>query len=201
MARALDRLFTIEDWLAYEGEPDVLYELVEGRLVAMNPPKAWHGDIASEIAGICREALRDRFPCRVRSQAGLEIARKLKANAYIADLAVTCEPFDENRPTMREPRLVIEVVSESTGRRDKTEKLADYMTLPSVEEVWLVMAGQRLVLQSTRGPDGWGKPEAYIGKASFASPVLAATVALDDIYRFTPMGQPAEPDEEASEPS
>ena len=192
MARALDRLFTIEDWLAYEGEPHLRYELVDGRLVAMNPPKAWHGDIASEIAGICREALRDRFPCRVRSQAGIEIARKPKANAYIADLAVTCEPFDENRPTMREPRLVIEVVSESTGRRDETEKLADYMTLPSVEEVWLVMAGQRLVLQSIHGPDGWGRPEAYIGKASFASPVLGVTVALDDIYRFTPMGQSVE---------
>ena len=36
MARALvDRLFTIEDWLAYEGEPDTLYELVDGRFVAI----------------------------------------------------------------------------------------------------------------------------------------------------------------------
>ena len=104
MARARERLFTIEDWLAYEGEPDRLYELIDGRLVAMNLPKAWHGDIAIQLAGLCRDALQGRFPCRVRSQAGIEITREPRAKAYIADLAVTCEPFDVNRPLM--PQMV-----------------------------------------------------------------------------------------------
>jgi Uma2 family endonuclease len=199
MARALERLFTIEDWLAYEGEGDTLYELVDGRLVAMSPPKAWHGDIATEVAGICREALRDRFPCRVRAQAGIEIAREPKAKGYIADLAVTCEPYDENRPTMFEPRLVIEILSESTGRLDKTDKLEGYKSLPSVEEIWLVVSTTRLVLQAVRGAEGWGRLEAFIGRASFHSPVLGVPVALDDIYRYTPMGRPAEA-EEGQEP-
>jgi Uma2 family endonuclease len=201
MARALERLFTIEDWLAYEGEGDTLYELVDGRLVAMSPPKAWHGDIATQVAGICRDALRDRFPCRVRSQAGIEIAREPKAKGYIADLAVTCEPLDENRPTMFEPRLVIEILSESTGRLDKTDKLEDYKSLPSVEEIWLVVSTARLVLQAVRRAEGWGRLEAFIAKAAFESPVLGVAVALDDIYRYTPLGRPAEPAEGEPDPA
>jgi Uma2 family endonuclease len=194
VARARERLFTIEDWLAYEGEPDRLYELIDGRLVAMNPPKAWHGDIASQLAGICRDALQGRFPCRVRSQAGIEITREPRAKGYIADLAVTCEPFDVNRPLMAEPRLVVEVVSASTGRFDQTGKLADYQSLPTIEEIWLVFSEARLVLQAVRQPgQGWSKPDSFIGRASFHSAVLGVTVELDDIYRFTPMGQPAEP--------
>ena len=189
MARALERLFTIEDWLAYQGKGDTRYELLDGRLVAMNPPKAWHGDIASEIAGMCREALRDRFPCRVRVEAGIEVRRKPKPRGFIADLAVTCEPIDENRPTMAEPRLVIEVVSVSTDTIDKIEKLRAYMTLPTVEEIWLVWSTSRFVLQAVRGPEGWGEPRAFIGEASFRSPFLGVAVALADIYRFTPLGR------------
>jgi Uma2 family endonuclease len=190
MARARDRLFTIEDWLAYEGEPDRLYELIDGRLVMMNPPKAWHGDIASQLARICLDALQGRFPCRVRSQAGIEITREPRARVYIADLAVTCEPFDVNRPLMAEPRLVIEILSASTGRFDRVGKLADYQLLPTVEEVWLVYSEGRLVLQAARDPgQGWPEPRAFIGKAGFHSPVLDVTVTLDDVYRFTPMAQ------------
>jgi Uma2 family endonuclease len=196
VARALDRLFTIEDWLAHEGEPDKRYELVDGRLVAMNPPRTWHGAIANEIGRVCSEALRDRFPCRALRGAGLEIRREPKAKAYIPDIVVTCEPLDENRATVQEPRLVIEVLSPSTDRFDQTDKFEDYKGLPPVEEIWLAMSEYRLVLQAVRASEGWGKPEAFIGEATFKSPVLGVAVALDEIYRYTPMGRTAEAGEE-----
>jgi Uma2 family endonuclease len=193
MARPRERLFTIEDWLAYEGEPDRLYELIDGRLVAMNPPKAWHGDIASQLARICLDALQGRFPCRVRSRAGIEISREPRPRGYIADLAVTCEPLDENRPLMAEPRLVVEILSASTGRHDRVSKLADYQQLPSVEEVWLVFSENRLVLQAVCEPgQGWSETRAFIGRARFRSPMLGVEISLDEIYCFTPMAQPTE---------
>jgi hypothetical protein len=51
------------------------------------------------------------------------------------------------------------------------------------------MSETRVVLQSIRGPDGWNQAQAFIGDATFASPVLGVTVALADIYRFTPLGR------------
>lgn len=48
MAEALDEaLLGIEDWLDHAGEPGRRYELIDGRLVAMNPPKEWHGSHGS----------------------------------------------------------------------------------------------------------------------------------------------------------
>ena len=186
MARAPERFVTIEDWLAFQGDGDTRYELLDGRIVPMNPSTTWHGSIANEIGGICREALRDRFPCRVRVEAGIEVRRKPKPRGFIADLAVTCEPIDENRPTMAEPRLVIEVAAVST---DKIDKLQAYMALPTVEEIWVVWSTSRFVLQAVRGPEGWGEPRGFSGEASFHSPVLGVAVALADIYRFTPLGR------------
>ena len=150
MARARERLFTIEDWLAYEGEPDTRYELIDGQLVPMNPPKMWHGTIANEIGRLCSQALQDRFPCRALQGTGFEIRRQPGAKAYVPDIVVTCEHIDENRETVREPRLVIEVISTSTGRYDRIGKLPDYQLLPSVQEIWLVISEHRLVLQTVR---------------------------------------------------
>jgi Uma2 family endonuclease len=190
MARALDRLFTIEDWLAYAGEGDTRYELIDGRIVAMNPPRTWHGAIANEIGRICANALEGRFPCRALQGAGVEIRREPKAKAYVPDNIVTCEPIEDNQPLVSAPRLVVEVLSPSTDRYDQTHKLEDYQSLPSVEEIWLVMSEMRVVLQSLRDADGWGKPQAFIGEAAFESPVLGTTVALTDLYRFTTLGRP-----------
>jgi Uma2 family endonuclease len=190
LARARERLFTIEDWLAYEGEPDTRYELIDGRLVAMNPPKTWHGSIANEVGRLCSEALRGRFPCRALQGARLEIRREPRAKAYVPDVVVICEPFDENRELVQEPGLVIEVLSASTGRYDRIDKLADYQQLPNLEEIWLIFSENRLVLQAVReSGQGWSENKAFIGQANFRSPVLGLEVALDDIYRFTPMAQ------------
>ncbi len=79
MARVFESLLTIEDWLAHEGEPGERYEVFDGRLVAMSPPKTWHGTITNEIGGICRDALRDRFPCRALQGPGLVVRREPKA--------------------------------------------------------------------------------------------------------------------------
>jgi Uma2 family endonuclease len=118
----------------------------------------------------------------------IAIRRDPEATGYIADLAVTGEPIAENRPLMAAPRLVVEVVSPSTDRFDKTSRLDACMGLPTLEEIWLVWSTNRLVLVARREPTGWSRPEAFIGRASFESRVLGATVALDEIYRFVPFG-------------
>lgn len=192
MARALDRLFTIEEWASFEGEPDTRYELFDGRLVAMAPPRVWHGSITSQIVRICGDALRDRFPCRAQVESGVEVRREPRAKVYVPDVAVTCEPIDENRSTMAAPRLVIEVASPGSDGYDKTVKVPDYKGLPTVEEIWLVWSASRAVLVWKRGVDGgWPeRPDAAIAKGSFDSAVLGVTVELDEIYRFVPMRAP-----------
>jgi Uma2 family endonuclease len=78
--------------------------------------------------------------------------REPKATGHIADLAVTCEPITENRPLIAAPRLVVDVVSFSTDRFDKTSKLDAYMGLPTLEEIWLAVTN--LLQGSSRDP-GW----------------------------------------------
>lgn len=102
----------------------------------------------------------------------------------MADVALTCEEPDDD-PVVKEPRLVVEVLSPSTVGVDKHRKVPDYGRLPTVDEIWLVDSRKRTVLVWRRVEDAWVGSFPYTGENTFASPVLGAEVALDQLYRNT----------------
>jgi Uma2 family endonuclease len=81
-----------------------------------------------------------------------------------------------------EPVLVVEVLSPSTGQVDRWRKVADYRTLPSVQEILVVFSDERRVEVQRRTPDGW-RVEDLIGQAEIALSCCDAPIPLDAVYR------------------
>ena len=94
-------------------------------------------------------------PCCVISEAGIVIPDRADTY-YIADLAVTCAPREPGRRMVVDPVLVIEVLSPSTGQVDRWRKVADYRTLPSVQEILVVFSDERRVELQRRTPAAGG---------------------------------------------
>lgn len=62
-----------------------------------------------------------------------------KNRFFYPDLMVTCEPQDRENSTYKQfPRLIIEVLSDSTKAFDRGDKFADYQSLPSLQEYVLI---------------------------------------------------------------
>src|SRR5258708_4789812 len=57
---------------------------------------------------------------------------------YYPDLVVTCDKRDTHPRFVRFPKLIIEVLSESTERVDKREKFFAYTSIESLQEYVLV---------------------------------------------------------------
>jgi len=58
---------------------------------------------------------------------------------YYPDAFVTCDPRDrDDRYIKRHPKLIAEVLSESTEKFDQTDKFTDYQKLESLEEYVLI---------------------------------------------------------------
>jgi Uma2 family endonuclease len=74
---------------------------------------------------------------------------------------VTCDKRDTHPRFVRHPRLIIEVLSESTERTDRREKFFAYTGMESLEEYALVAQEAREVIVFRRGND-W-KAEKYSG--------------------------------------
>ena len=182
MAKRRDeiRRMTIEEFLLWDDGTDTRYELDRGVPVAMNPPLTPHVRIWANLVVHVERHLTDKRPCRAMPGAGLVIDRA-EGTFYIPDLVVTCEEPRE-APYVEEPRLVVEILSPSTERLDKTVKVPAYGRLPSVQEIWLVSAARPWVLVWRKVEGSWIAHLPYEGDASFPSPVLGGEIRLDELY-------------------
>jgi Uma2 family endonuclease len=170
---------TLAEFLDWDDGTDRRYELLDGVTVMMVPTLEAHGELALALGAEIRARIRQ--PCRVISEAGVVIADRADTY-YVADLAVTCAAREPGRRMLVEPVLVVEVLSPSTSQVDRWRKVADYRTLPSVQEILVVFSDERRVEVQRRTPDGW-RVEDLIGKVEIRLTCCHDPIPLAAVYR------------------
>lgn len=173
-----ERRMSVAEFLAYDDGTATRYELVDGRLEAMNPPSVRHAEIGENIGRALERQLVP--PCRVyRMTVG--VARDDSGRDWREpDLVVTCKrPADGFLPS---PRLVVEILSPSTEREDRTTKLDFYEGFASLEAVLLVWQDDRRVRLRERQGDGWREHD-LVGSGTVRVAGLGVELDLDEIYR------------------
>ncbi|MGH6919960.1 MAG: Uma2 family endonuclease [Geminicoccaceae bacterium] len=188
MASRAPQRMTLAAFLEWDDGTDRRYQLLDGVPVMMAPAIEAHGELAARLA--LEIGIRLKRPCRVISEAGITVPDR-SDTYYLADLAVTCAPREPGRRIVAEPVLIVEVLSPSTAQVDRWRKVADYRTLPSVQEILIVFPDERRVEVQRRTPEGWGV-EDLIGQASVRLRVCDRPIPLDTLYRDLLPG-PGEP--------
>jgi Uma2 family endonuclease len=178
MARAADKLWTLEEFLAFDDGSDTSYQLFEGRIVAMNPPLRGHGTLVVRLAAMVSGQLRP--PCEAVAGAGI-IPVNRRHSWYKADLIVTCTPGSYKDPFIAEPVLVVEVLSPTTSATDFNRKLPDYTQIPSMRDVLLVSSMERLVRHWRREGDGWTE-HAHRRSATVRLTGLPVALRMPELY-------------------
>ena len=98
------------------------------------------------------------------------------------DIVLTAERVGMSARYTTAPLLVVEIISPSTEREDRTAKLDEYKSLSSMREIWLVSSTRRWVQVWQRRDDGRWHGEDVIGTGSFESAVLEDAVGLVELY-------------------
>lgn len=128
---------TVEAYfLLEENDPDTRYEYVDGQVYAMAGGTANHDTIKSNMQRILWNLLRGSA-CRVYSS---DMKVFISETRYFhPDVIVTCDPHDRGTvQAIKSPCLVVEVLSPSTELVDRTWKLQNYRTHPTIEEYVLI---------------------------------------------------------------
>jgi Uma2 family endonuclease len=178
MARVADKLWTLDEFLAFDDGTDTSYQLFEGRIVAMNPPLRGHGILAARLVRIVGNHLRP--PCEVAAEAGIVPVNR-RHSWYKADLIVTCTPGNYRDAFIAEPVLVVEVLLPTTSATDFGRKLPDYQQIASMRDILLVSSMERLIRHWRREPDGWVE-QAHRGSTTLRLSGLPVAVAMADLY-------------------
>ncbi|MEL7356338.1 MAG: Uma2 family endonuclease [Cyanobacteria bacterium J06560_6] len=159
IAQISNNLMTPEEYLAFEEKSDIKHEYVNGEVFAMSGTTDSHNTIAINIAVALRAHLRGSG-CRV-FVADIKVQPPIR-NYYYPDVFVTCEPEDREDPlSKRFPKLIVEVLSDSTEAKDRGDKFIDYQRIDSLEEYVLVNAKRKRVEVFRRSSGGLWVLQVY----------------------------------------
>jgi len=163
-----DARLTPEEYLRIERAAEGKSEYIDGEMFAMAGASARHVLIATNLVSELRDRLRDG-PC------------------------IVCDPpqfADENLDTLTNPKVIAEVLSDSTEKYDRGAKFERYRTVPTLTEYLLISQDRVHVEVYTRQTDEgwflreWNDPHAEIDlvslRCSFRVAELYAKVTLGD---------------------
>ncbi len=189
MGETAERLLSVDEFLAWDAGTDQRYQLLRGLVTMMAPPQAVHGRLVSRLDRLLGAKLPPR--CEPSTEAGIKPLHRADTY-YQADLAVTCRPLERGEVYLREPMLVVEVLSPSTEATDRLLKLDDYRLIPSIADILFVSSMRVQVEHWHRQGDAWlvttRGPGERIELRSFA-----ISIEIDTLYADLPLApEPAE---------
>jgi Uma2 family endonuclease len=188
-ANQLTPLMSVAEFLNWNPPPGTdpdRWELREGHPAAMAPSSPRHGTIAAETAYLLRRHLDGHPHCRVVIEPGVQPRVRAAHNVRIPDLGVTCTPIGADDRLMREPVVLIEILSPSNPK-DTWANVWAYTTIPSVRDILVLHSMTLRAELLVRQPDGsWPADPLVLLVAAADSVPLASigfTLPLADFYR------------------
>ncbi|MEH2348459.1 MAG: Uma2 family endonuclease [Nostoc sp.] len=173
---------TPEAYLELEEKSNIKHEYIDGQVYAMAETTDTHNTIALNLALLIRNHFRGS-DCRVYF-ADIKAQLEKRNRFYYPDIIVTCDSKDREAPTYKRfPKLIIEVLSESTEGFDRGDKFNDYQTLDTLEEYVLVNSKHQRVETFRRNDQGLWVLQTYTpDEQTFELQSINLTATFTDLY-------------------
>ena len=172
---------TLEEFFEFEDRSETRHEYVDCVVFAMTNPSVVHERIRHRLV-VALDKHLGRGPCQVFSSGTRLLIQNEASNiGYLPDVMVDCDRDTWGKNFVRNPKLVIEILSPSTQLTDRREKLHNYRLIDSVQE-YVIAAQNEHKLTIYRRADGW-RPEVCAGAqgtAEFRS--IELVLSLQEIY-------------------
>lgn len=185
MASQTKTFLTPEEYLTIERQAETKSEYFDGEMFLMVGASREHNLIAVNIAGELRQQLKKR-ECEVYSTNMRTLIPATGLYTY-PDVIVVCgEPQfeDDNVDTLLNPTLIVEVLSESTGKYGRGKKFGHYLSIRSLAEYVMVTQDEYKVEVFTKQLDGrWLLSSDVSGlDATVELPSIECSLKLREVY-------------------
>ncbi len=184
---------TNDEFLVWQAAQDRLYELIDGVPVAMAGARFVHDRVAGNVSFSLKSQFRTNgSPCDSFSDdIGVVVG---SGRIRRPDVAVHCPPFDEQATASDSPKLIVEILSESTASTDRFVKLEEFKALSSLDYILFVVPDAVDVVFWFRDPAGTWRHEAIRDlDVVIDLPKLEVSLAVTDIYERIPLRKQSVP--------
>jgi Uma2 family endonuclease len=177
-------LVSVADYLAGEESAECRREYLDGELHPISGASARHNLICGNLAAALHRHLAGGL-CRV-FMADLKVHLRSAGEEYFyyPDVMVACRPDDNASHYRDHPCVLVEVISPTTERTDRREKLFAYQQITALQEYVLIAQDSIDVAVHGRAAD-WAatRPDAEgiveLKSLGFAMPVAELYAGID----------------------
>lgn len=174
---------TIAEFIAWCPDDGQRWQLMDGEPVATAPTLLRQAALQAEMTGL----LRDHFlavgsPCRLVVNPAVVPHVRAGSNIRIPDIGVTRRPATANDLVLREPVLLVEILSPGNARDTRANVWA-YITIPSVQEILLLHADAPHAELLRRDAEGqWPSEPAMVTEGELVLESIGFRTPLGVIY-------------------
>jgi len=184
MSRQAKTHITPEEYLALERQSEHRSEYYDGEIFAMTGASLRHNRITLNIGSELNVQLKAR-ECQAFT-SDMRVHVPATGLYTYPDVVVVCgEPQleDEHLDTLLNPVLIVEVLSKSTARYDRTGTFSDYRSIPSFAEYLLVAQDEHRVEHYAKQLDGrWLLTEYRSLEDAAQLDSIQCSLSLKEIY-------------------
>ncbi|WP_204137549.1 Uma2 family endonuclease [Halomicronema sp. CCY15110] len=173
---------TPDEYLQLEAESAVKHEYIDGDVYARGGATDAHVTVSGNLAVLLRSHVRGSN-CRVYI-ADMKARIEARNCFYYPDVMVTCDARDTETSTFKRfPKLIVEVLSDSTEAFDRGDKFTDYQSLDTLEEYVIINTRHQRVECFRRTPDNLWLLQTYTAESEqFKLQSLGFTDAIAALY-------------------
>lgn len=183
-----EKTYTLEEYLAFEERSPNKHEFDNGKLIPMAKAKAKHNQIAANLTGALKYAVRPLPKKYIVYNSDQKVYIEVENRGVYPDALVVCEKpefWKGDEELIVNPLLVVEVASRSTRAYDRNGKFLLYQKLPSFMEYILVEQNRPAVESWFRiEDDTWKKITEMSLEKSIALRSLGVSIDLAEIYEY-----------------
>jgi Uma2 family endonuclease len=173
---------TEEEYLADEKEREFKCEYIDGEIYAMAGASRNHQRLIAALSAQIYQHLQ-ATPCEAFT-SDMKIRADQGTKYFYPDIVVTCEKDSlegDDADYVQSPRLIVEVLSNSTRNYDKTFKRLVYQAIPSLEE-YVLIEQDSVKIEVARKSENWVSNVYFLGDdVRFES--IDLTLSVADIYQ------------------
>ena len=185
MSQVRRRTMTPDEFLAWGANQELKWEFDGFDPVAMTGGTDAHAAIQANVIIALGNRLRGK-PCYVR---GSEIKVRTGPGYRYPDAFVSCTLVARDATVTAEPVVIFEVMSESTSRTDRTTKLLEHRSLPSVLRYVMLEQDQAVATVFTRVETGWGLERLGVSDV-LLMPEIEVEVPMSELYDGLDLASP-----------
>lgn len=182
------RQMSAEAFLDFAEASECRYEYIDGEPIKMTGGKLNHFVISANITGTLLNRLSGS---ECQAIGGGMLVRAGDATLVAPDVSVVCgeAETESGARILRNPILVVEVISPSSIDHDRVVKRGLYQSVDSVQAYLIVDQDQMLAELYTRGESGWDLQTFSQPDDEIPLEALACSLSLRDIYRRIEFGE------------